>query len=788
MNSIGQAFRYLLGLGALLIVLWSFIHVGSRAFDDPAEGRDTTLTILFWGDPQEQAIVNATVEAFEAANPNVKVLQIGADYGGFDQKLKTMMAAGEPPDVFYLKPPHVRQLGERELVEPLGSYLERDPQPWFDQSSPVLIDTFEYDLETDRVGQGQLLGLPKDFSTAGFYINVDLFEAAGVPIPTDGWTWEEFEDAARKITALRETTGNDRIFGVHFNQWADVLAPLMWNFGGRAFEPLPDGSPDFTKLALGEPGAMEAMEMIRRMRFEEGTAFNTTGIGRNAASEFTSGNVGMIGPEGRWQTPTYRQSTNFDFDFVPIPTKPGVEPATGIYTTAWAMSSLSKHKPESWELIKFLAGREGQVMIGELGLAIPAMEDVANSDAFLTPELQPKNTPLFLELVPGGRAPPWPKQQEFVQLFDQAVSSSITLDEIEPAEVKTTIQKSWDRLLASPLQTKDYAQVNWLAIWIVVGILLATGVTLLWIKAKREKLGMLDAAQERAGFLFISPWLLGFVVLTAGPMVLSLILAFTRWSAMTPVSDAEFVGLDNFSVLITADDSFYQSLWVTLYYVVLAVPITQVAALAVALLMNNAIKGIEIFRTLYFLPSVITGVAMGTLWLALFNNDFGLINEVIRGVGLPAPDWFGKEAAWAAIPGFVIMSIWGVGGAMVIYLAGLKSVPPSLYESSTIDGAGPWRRFWNVTLPMLSPLVFFNLVMGIIGSFQVFTQAFVMTGRGPGDSTLFYVLNLYYQAFESHNMGYASAMAWILFILLLGLTILVFRASRSMVHYEGLKA
>ena len=207
--------------------------------------------------------------------------------------------------------------------------------------------------------------------------------------------------------------------------------------------------------------------------------------------------------------------------------------------------------------------------------------------------------------------------------------------------------------------------------------------------------------------------------------------------------------------------------------------------------MNNSVRGINLFRTIYFLPSVITGVAMGTLWLALFNNDFGLINEVLRvpfgWVGLSPPDWFGTSANWAAIPAFVIMSVWGVGGAMVIYLAGLKSIPTSLYEAGTIDGTGPWRKFWNITLPMLSPLVFFNLVMGIIGSFQVFTQAFVMTGRGPDDSTLFYVLNLYYQAFEAHNMGYASAMAWVLFVIILFFTLLVFRGSRRFVYYEGLR-
>jgi len=235
--------------------------------------------------------------------------------------------------------------------------------------------------------------------------------------------------------------------------------------------------------------------------------------------------------------------------------------------------------------------------------------------------------------------------------------------------------------------------------------------------------------------------------------------------------------------------------------VILAVPVTQIAALAVALLMNLRLRGITFFRTVYFVPSVISGAALAVLWLQIFNNDYGLFNAMLRPVlrvfhTIP-PNWFGvdqtvnppvNDAARWAIPAFVIMGLWGVGGGMILYLAGLKGIPTSLYEAATIDGAGPARKLWNVTLPMLSPLIFYNVVMGIIGSFQVFTQAYIMTGPGPANATLFYVLNLYRQAFEFHNMGYASAMAWILFLIILALTIFVFRGSKKLVYYEGLKA
>jgi multiple sugar transport system permease protein len=245
---------------------------------------------------------------------------------------------------------------------------------------------------------------------------------------------------------------------------------------------------------------------------------------------------------------------------------------------------------------------------------------------------------------------------------------------------------------------------------------------------------------------------------------------------------------------------------VTAYFVLLGVPVTQCAALAVALLMNSKVRGITIFRTIYFVPSVVSGVALAVLWLQLFNNDFGLINEMLQPIagffGMRPPNWFGVDVAanppvndakiWG-VPAFVIMGLWGVGAGMIIYLAGLKGIPESLYEAARIDGAGPLRRLWNVTLPMLSPLIFYNVVMGIIGSFQIFTQAYVMVGNnaanrgGPDNALLFYVVNLYRQAFDYHNMGYASAMAWVLFVIVLVLTIVVFRGSRKLVYYEGLK-
>ena len=457
-----------------------------------------------------------------------------------------------------------------------------------------------------------------------------------------------------------------------------------------------------------------------------------------------------------------------------------------IFTTAWAVSRDSSDVAAARELAEHLAGPAGQETLAELGLAIPALRAIAESDKFDTPDA-PANDQAFLDAAEGAAAINYPRQAEFVDILETAQTAALQAMSLTPEQAAAKVQADWARERSSPLRQNEYAAVPWPLILAVAGTIAAVVIAVLGWQARRRRLGTIDKANERAGLGFVSPWLIGFLFLTLGPMLLSLVLALSRWSAMGPLGSAEFVGLDNFAHLFAYDPTFGQSLWVTLYYVALAIPLGQAAALGVAILMNNAVRGIKLFRTIYFVPSVISGVALGTLWLALFNSDYGLINELIRSVGLPAPNWFGDDAAWAAIPGFVLMSLWSVGGAMVIYLAGLKNIPASLYEAATIDGAGPWSRFLSVTLPMLSPLVFFNLVMGIIGSFQVFTQAFVMTGRGPDNATLFYVLNLYYQAFQFHNMGYASAMAWVLFVILLVLTLLAFAGSRRLVHYEGLK-
>jgi multiple sugar transport system permease protein len=263
-------------------------------------------------------------------------------------------------------------------------------------------------------------------------------------------------------------------------------------------------------------------------------------------------------------------------------------------------------------------------------------------------------------------------------------------------------------------------------------------------------------------------------------MLYSLYISFTRWDLLTaPV----WVGLRNYLDKMPADPRFWQSLKVTVIYTAAYVPLELIGGLALAVLVRNPIRGVRAFRTLFYLPTVLAGVAFVVVWLWMLDPRGGLVNLALAQLGVVGPRWL-LDPQWA-LPALVLMSFWGWGRAMVIYLAGLQAIPGELYEAAAIDGAGNWVRFWRVTIPLLTPTIFFNLILSIIGTFQTFTNAFVATNGGPLDATLFFVLYLYKRAFELLDMGYAAALAWVLFIIILLLTLIVFRSQRFWVFYAG---
>ncbi len=298
--------------------------------------------------------------------------------------------------------------------------------------------------------------------------------------------------------------------------------------------------------------------------------------------------------------------------------------------------------------------------------------------------------------------------------------------------------------------------------------------------AGRRKYGKVARREALWGFACASPWFFGFLIFTAGPMLASIGLSLTSWDLLTA---PHFAGLSNYGTLLSGDSSVWHSLQVTTFYAALAVPLHTAFGLFLAILLNQRIRFQRFVRTVYYLPSVVSGVAVALLWRWIFSPDFGLLNTLLGYVGIAGPAWLSDEHT--VIFAFVIMSLWGVGAGMIIYLAGLQGIPTDLYEAAQVDGAGTLTQFWQITVPMLSPVIFFNVIIGVIGALQTFTQAYVMTNGGPHDASLFFMLYLYRNAFEYFKMGYASALAWVLFFYIMALTLLVIRSSAVWVYYEG---
>ena len=296
----------------------------------------------------------------------------------------------------------------------------------------------------------------------------------------------------------------------------------------------------------------------------------------------------------------------------------------------------------------------------------------------------------------------------------------------------------------------------------------------------------LSKRETRWAYLFVSPWIVGFIIFTAGPMIASLVLSLTKYDILNAPT---FIGLDNYIKLLTADPKFWHSLRVTVTYALVAIPLGLAFGFAVAYLLNLKVPGVPFWRTVFYMPAVMPAVASALLWGMIFNPRFGILNWFLSLVGIHGPGWLASRD-WA-LPALIIMSLWGVGGGMIIYLAGLQGIPTALYESAQIDGANSWKQLRHITLPLMTPVIFFNLVIGIIGTFQYFTEVYVLTSTatgglgGPAEATMFYNVYLYNNAFRYLNMGYASALAWVLFLIVLLLTLLVFRSSAAWVYYEG---
>lgn len=689
---------------------------------------------------------------FEAAHPGVRVEILSSAGGaGSRDKLKFTLAGNLPLDVAWLDVTEFSTfLADGALID-LEPFFAADPA-WRPE------DYFSEVLAGMRGPDGHLYGLPSTFNPLVMYVNRSLLASEGIAVPPDDWSWEDFTRIARAMTRDADQDGHPERYGASITQWLQALAPWIWQNGGRFLN-------ERGEVALDEPDAIEAIAFLQRLLHVDRIASDdATFANQMSVGLFQSGRVAFHGPAGYWETYRFREIQDFQWDYLPLPRgKAGA--ATVVAMRFYCVPRTSQHPQLAYEFVRALAGPKMQTALAGVGNGVPGLIAAAHSDAFLQPD-NGRREEIFFDVLPSAHYLPtsvdWSEIQAQVgAIYDEA----LLLNRVSAADAaqratrlaNETLQRRRDALNRPRLPpallgaTFLAAPAALLSVWLLV--------------RRRRRTASLDR-EERAAWIFLAPWAMGGALLLAGPVLLLALLAFAEWSPVQNLSEARWMGAEQFARL-AHDETFHDSLRVTFWYAGLAVPLQVAVALGLALLVAKPGRGIGAARTILYLPTIVSPVVLGALWRWILAD----------GPWLRDPHWI--------VPSFVLMSLWTVGAQMLVFIAGLQFVDPALHEAAHLDGAGRFRRFFHVTLPALSPILLFNLVVGLIGAFQVFAQPFVMTQGGPGNESRFLVLYLYDQAFRYLRMGYASTLAWVLFIIVLILTCIVLRSSRRWVHYAG---
>lgn len=766
------------------------------------------LRFVCWDGDASMPAIRAAVDTFEKAHPNIKV-KVESVTANYQEKLLAQYAAGVSPDVAMMDPGNFQKYSRRHAMLPLNDFIKRHNYP-IEKYYKNLVDAHSLD--------GQLYVLPRDIAPISvIYYNKRLFREAGVPFPDGKWTWDFQERPELKehdfLWVMHKLTKQDKDGKVtqwgYVPGWQDLLWQMfMLESGGR----VADDYKVPTKLTYDDPKVMRAIDFTADLTLKKKWVPTPTEISSvmqsNSRQIFTQQKVAMY-QSGIWEVPEMRrelkkgQPGTFDWD---IAIAPAYKDGTRAYPTGgsgYGVMASTKHPEEAWLLCSWMAGVPGMKELAKTGLAQPAIIELALSEPWIpgpnTPEDQriPENRIITHQSVPyvvfGPLGSEWGDASGITTAPLSRVWDGVAKAKDILPESNRRGQERMDYLLGMG----NLPPYNWnlgIAAGAVVLALLAGWV---YWPERGVKRTPRKKKENLVGYLFVAPWLIGLLVFTAGPMILSLLMSFSDWDIIQP---ARWRGFGNYAEALTFDTRFWPSLRVTMVYTLVAVPLGLVGSLLLALLMNVKVKGIALWRTCYYLPSVASAVAASLIWKRVFMPNGGLLNAVIYGadgkgnfLGLADAlrpfatvdgqvNWLGSEQM--ALPALIIMSLWGIGGGMILLLAGLQGVPTYLYEAATLDGASPLARFRVVTIPMISPALFFSLVTGFIGTFQTFSQALLMTDGGPNDSTLFFGYHLWRSGFLSLRMGYASALAWVLFVVVMIFTIGQLRMSKW-VYYEG---
>ncbi len=707
---------------------------------------------------------------FERQHPGVRVrvLDQGGALGQQD-KSRFLLAGGVQLDV------------TRIDITELGAFLAEDAlvdlQPYFDADPTWRPADYLRVVDGLRDARGHLFGLPSTFTPYVMYCNLDLLAAAGVGRPPDDWDWDDLLAACRRATRDTDGDGRTDLWGISLTQWLQAVAPWIWQNGGALL------TEDGARSRLAEPEAVEALRFLRRLLHTERVAsFDASFENQLSQGLFQAGRAAFYGPVGYWETYRFKHIRDFEWDVVPLPRRRTA--ATSIAMTAFVVPRTSREPELAYRFIRRLAERPYQSMLAEIGNGVPALTSAALSESFHKPDVAPASERVFLDVLPTARfMPPLANWRKIESICGAELQGVLLLEGVDVAAACERMARETDTYLARERARGARPALPALAMHVAVSVaVLATLAWFLGLRRRAPRGGRLARREERAGLSMIALWALGFAVFFLGPAAVSAVLSFSEWSPLRSLGDVRWSGLDNFARLL-GDGTFRTSLTVTSLYAAASVPLGLVLALALALLVSREGGGAGALRTVIYLPAVVSPVIVAAVWRFVLDPDQGLVNEWLLRIGVEGPAWI-RSTTWV-LPSFVLMSLWGVGAQMLVFLAALQALDPALDEAARMDGAGAWGRFRHVTLPGLTPVVLFNLVIGLIGAFQLFAQPYIMTQGGPADASRFLVLYLYESAFRHLDMGYASAIAWVLFGILALLSLSLMKSSSRWVHYAG---
>ena len=814
------SFRRVIHLFLILVVVLSVVIAMAGCGKAKAKPK---IRLMMWTYilPEQKAGQDAMDREFERRHPGVEVTRLAMSAGSVGnmdrQKLMTAIVGNAPPDIVNQDRFTIGDWASRDTFIPLNSFIERDKNAKY----AVRKEDYYNACWSEALYKGKVYAIPNSTDVRLLWYNKTIFREAGLVDkngePTPPKTWEDLFAYAKKLTKYKGDTFERIGFIPNFgNCWLYLYA---WeNSSGPEDEFM---SPDGRKCTLNNPHAVESLQFMVDMYdafkgVEKITQFQST-FQPNELDPFLTGRVAMkIDVDGAMVN-VARYNPDLDFGVAPAPVPRDRLLHKGRFKNvptfltwsggfSYAIPTGARHKELSWEYIKWMTSVEANIIQAKAQKAyneandrpyVPYMHANMKVNEALFKQFAPAQKKFRDGLRTGIDMMKFSKFRpvtfvgqklwdEHVKAFDYATRhvGGITAKQAMDKGAYET-QKDLNKILnreRNPL-------INMGLIYTLLALALLTMVLILVIKARQSgPVGSLMRGEALAGYLFASPWIIGFLVFTIGPVIASIIFSFCDYDVL---HSPRWVGLQNYHEWFTDDWVRLSKAFVNVAFLsAIGIPLGIITGLGIALLLNTKVKGMSWYRTIYYLPSIVPAVAGAFLWMVIMNPEYGLLNGIWRATltswfGLPAPGWFASEA-WAK-PALIVWGLWGAGGGMILWLAGLQGIPQQLYEAAELDGANVFQKFRAVTLPMLSPYMFFNLIMGTIGALQMFDQVYLATGGGPADATMVPVLLLFNNGFSYFKMGYASALAWVIFAIILILALTQIKLAPRWVHYESEK-